>query len=180
MSSTHTRRYGSLLTSPLVHRTRESSKRPPRLNGPPQSAHRRSACTACTGPRDQRLYFRLVPDCLIELLLEFRDVSLLLEDQEDLLPPGSSDGEDLCSYILGVHFRLDGFQDLGVGLTVLRQHPDSDAPPGGRRALRHLLLTFRILRRGHRNALPFLGNPILRGRRSNPLLLLCQLLWGIF
>ena len=49
----------------------------------------------------------------------------LLEDQEDILPPGSSDGKDLCSYMFGLH--------------------------GGRRALRHLSLTLSILLRGHRN-----------------------------
>ena len=46
-----TRWCGSLPTPPLAYRARANSGRPPRLNGPLQSAHRRSACTACTGPR---------------------------------------------------------------------------------------------------------------------------------
>ena len=49
--------------------------------------------------RDQRLNVDLPPDRLIERLLEGRDVVTLLQDQKDLLPPGSSDGEDLRSRI---------------------------------------------------------------------------------
>ena len=49
-------------------------------------------------------------------LLDGRDVTTLFEDQEDLLHPGSSDGEDLRSRILGVYFGLYAFQDLRTPL----------------------------------------------------------------
>ena len=35
----------------LTYQARANSEHPPQLNGPPQSAHRRSTRTACTGPR---------------------------------------------------------------------------------------------------------------------------------
>ena len=143
-------------------------------------------------------YIGLLPDRLIERLLESRDVIPLLEDQEELLHPGSSDGEDPRFYILVVHFGLHGLQDLGVGLTVLRRHPDSVARPSGRRVLRHLSLTFKILRRGpipHSSVGSGLRWPQRKramycpslswksdpqgGGGSNPLLTLCQLFWGI-
>ena len=55
------------------------------------------------GPlRDQRSYIGLLPNRPVERLLEGRDVTTLFQDQKDLLPPGSSDGEDLRSRILGV------------------------------------------------------------------------------
>ena len=78
------------------------------------------------GPlRDQRLYIIFLSDRLIKRLLEGHDVTPLFDDQEDLLPPGSSDKEDLRSWILGVDF--------------------------GRREPRKLPLIFRVLHRGHRN-----------------------------
>ena len=63
----------------------------------------------------------------------------------------SSDGEELRSRILRVYLCLHGFQDLGVGLTVLHRHPDNVARPGSRRAPQRLSLWFRFLRRGHGN-----------------------------
>ena len=169
------------------------------------------------GPlRDQRFNFGLPPDRLVERLLEGGDVTPLFEDQEDLLPPGSQDGEDVRSCILGVYLRLHSFQDLGVGLSVLRRDPVSLARAGARELLGNFpfalgfcaegtgtfffffsfssffllhQLPFPILLWGLASggrsirwrcvALPFLWKPILRGRRNNPLLPLCQIFWGI-
>ena len=104
------------------------------------------------GPlRDQRLNVGSLPDRLVERFLEGRDVTPLLQDQEDFLLPGFPDGGNLCSRILRVLSSLHCFQDLSVGLTVLRRHPGSVARPSGRRAPWHLALLLGFQRRGRRN-----------------------------
>ena len=69
----------------------------------------------------------------VERLFDGRDVTPLFEDQEDLLPSSSPNGEDLCSCTLGVYLRLRSFQDIGVGLTLLLQELENVFPSLGLR-----------------------------------------------
>ena len=59
----HAHGRGSLPTPPLAYRARPSSECPPRLNGPPQSAHCRSVCTGFLGvsPRDAGCGLQKIP-----------------------------------------------------------------------------------------------------------------------
>ena len=68
-----------------------------------------------------------------------RNVDPFFQDQEDLLLPGSSGGQDPQYCVNGVHLRLHFFQDFSIWLFIPRRNPDCIARPGGWRASWRLL-----------------------------------------